>query len=204
MPVQEPSAPWNSKSSPWRGGGGRQHGPAAHRMAFEADIVLVDEFEAAQIGQPIGWPGIVRQAGETGSHGRSCRAPAPHSRGVEPMAKRLGRAQSRCSRGRRGGRVAGICGVAFAGIEKGADGARPRGVPRLAQPRSGCHQRSGGERSAGCSPRDQDHAEQRRLTRPAWTPPHSPCCFSSAFGAGPQLRLVRDLQPMPGSRDASR
>ena len=37
-----------------RGGGRCQHGPAAHRVAFEPDIVLVHDFKAAQVGQPIG------------------------------------------------------------------------------------------------------------------------------------------------------
>ena len=64
-----------------RGRGG-EHGPAAHRMAFEADIVLVDEVEAAQMRQPVRdrrsrWR---RPAGRC-SRGRSGRAPAPHSRG---------------------------------------------------------------------------------------------------------------------------
>ena len=36
-----------------RGRGGKD-GPAAHRMALKADIVLVDEVEAAQMRQPIG------------------------------------------------------------------------------------------------------------------------------------------------------
>ena len=36
-----------------RGGRG-ENGPAAHRMAFEADVGLVDEIEAAQVGERIG------------------------------------------------------------------------------------------------------------------------------------------------------
>ena len=46
-----------------RGGRRGQHGPAAHRVALEPDIVLVDDFEAAQIGQPIGAAEAVGEGG---------------------------------------------------------------------------------------------------------------------------------------------
>ncbi len=46
------------------GGRGGEHGPAAHRVALEADIVLVDDVEAAQMRQP------VRAAEAVGEGGR--------------------------------------------------------------------------------------------------------------------------------------
>ena len=48
-----------------RGGGG-ENGPAAHRVAFEADVGLVDEVEAAQIGEAIRAAEAVRESGRVG------------------------------------------------------------------------------------------------------------------------------------------
>lgn len=45
-----------------RGGGG-EHGPAAHRVALQPDIVLVDDVEAAQMREPIGSAKAIGEGG---------------------------------------------------------------------------------------------------------------------------------------------